>query len=141
MAKQQLRADQGWIFDNFLMLSDNEDVLHPGIMGTRLHRGFMLEDLKSVYSKVTGRRSFPKSWAKRAIELERLGTKAKSINRLVSAAKFFHRAALCYGRAQHLIPIYKDTNKEIWYEGLRRCYDEVVNLSGGRLEPNSLEFT
>ena len=141
MAKQQLRADQGWIFDNFLMLSDNEDVLHPGIMGTRLHRGFMLEDLKSVYSKVTGRRSFPKSWAKRAIELERLGTKAKSINRLVSAAKFFHRAALCYGRAQHLIPIDKDSNKETWYEGLRRCYDEVVKLSGGRLEPNSVEFT
>ncbi|SVD01841.1 uncharacterized protein METZ01_LOCUS354695, partial [marine metagenome] len=28
MAKQQLRSDQGWIFDNFLMLSDNEDVLH-----------------------------------------------------------------------------------------------------------------
>jgi len=22
MAKQQLRSDQGWIFDNFLMLSD-----------------------------------------------------------------------------------------------------------------------
>ena len=31
MAKPQLRAEQGWIFDNFLMLSDNEDVLHPGI--------------------------------------------------------------------------------------------------------------
>ena len=39
MPKPQLRADQGWIFDNFLMLSDNEDVLHPGIMGTRLGGG------------------------------------------------------------------------------------------------------
>ena len=61
MVKPQLRGEQGWIFDNFLMLSDNEDVLHPGIMGTRLDRGFKLEDLNAVYSKVTGRRSFPKS--------------------------------------------------------------------------------
>ena len=66
MVKPQLRGEQGWIFDNFLMLSDNEDVLHPGIMGTRLDRGFKLEDLNAVYSKVTGRRSFPKSWGKRA---------------------------------------------------------------------------
>ena len=39
MPKPQLRAEQGWIFDNFLMLSDSEDVLHPGIMGNRLERG------------------------------------------------------------------------------------------------------
>jgi hypothetical protein len=55
MAKAQLRADQGWIFDNFLMLSDNEDVLHPGIMGNRLERGTKYEDLHAVYSKVSGR--------------------------------------------------------------------------------------
>ena len=46
MPKPQLRAEQGWIFDNFLMLSDNEDVLHPGIMGARLERGFKMEDLQ-----------------------------------------------------------------------------------------------
>ncbi len=51
MPKPQLRADQGWIFDNFLMLSDNEDVLHPGIMGTRLGRGFAMQDLTAVYSR------------------------------------------------------------------------------------------
>ena len=141
MAKQQLRADQGWIFDNFLMLSDNEDVLHPGIMGTRLHRGFMMEDLNAVYSKVTGRRSFPKSWAKRATALERLGIKAKSSNRNASAAKFFHRASLCYGRAQHLVPVHQDQNKETWYEGLGRCYNEVITLSKGELEANSVDFS
>ena len=66
MPKPQLRAEQGWIFDNFLMLSDNEDILHPGIMGNRLERGTKFEDLNAVYSKVTGRRSFPKAWGKRA---------------------------------------------------------------------------
>jgi len=70
MPKPQLRADQGWIFDNFLMLSENEDVLHPGIMGTRVGRGFAMQDLNAVYTKVTGRRSFPKAWKKRAVVLE-----------------------------------------------------------------------
>jgi len=141
MPKQSLRADQGWIFDNFLMLSDNEDVLHPGIMGTRFDRGFKLEDLNAVYSKVTGRRSFPKSWAKRAAVLERMADSAKSKNRLVTARDFFHRAALCYGRAQHLIPVHKDPNKETWYQGLKRCYDSLVDLSGGAIERKTIEFS
>ena len=140
MSKQQLRADQGWIFDNFLMLSDNEDVLHPGIMGTRLDRGFKLEDLNAVYSRVTGRRSFPKAWAKRAIELERLANKAMEKNRTVTASQFFHRAALCFGRAQHLVPIDGDFNKGVWYEGLRRCYDHLISLSNGTIIGSSIEF-
>ncbi len=61
MRRQAPRADQNWIFDNFLTLSDNEDVLHPGIMGTRYERGFRHMDLQAVYSRVTGRRSFPKA--------------------------------------------------------------------------------
>ena len=77
MAKPQLRADQGWIFDNFLMLSDNEDVLHPGIMGARLERGYKMQDLEAVYSKVSGRRSFPKAWAKRAEVLEKMAISAE----------------------------------------------------------------
>ena len=78
MSKPQLRADQGWIFDNFLMLSENEDILHPGIMGTRLARGFMLEDLQAVYTKVTGRRSFPKAWQKRALSLHKASNASTS---------------------------------------------------------------
>jgi pimeloyl-ACP methyl ester carboxylesterase len=140
MAKQSLRAEQGWIFDNFLMLSDNEDVLHPGIMGTRFDRGFKLEDLHAVYSKVTGRRSFPKSWAKRAAVLERFADSAKSKNRLETARSFYHRAALCYGRAQHLVPVHKDPNKEAWYAGLRRCFAVLVALSYGMIEQKIVEF-
>ena len=140
MVKPQLRGEQGWIFDNFLMLSDNEDVLHPGIMGTRLDRGFKLEDLNAVYSKVTGRRSFPKSWGKRAQTLERSANQCKNIGRMETAAGFFHRAALCYGRAQHLIPVHKDANKEKWYDGLRQCYDEMVLLSEGNIITDSVEF-
>ena len=85
MPKPQLRAEQGWIFDNFLMLSDSEDVLHPGIMGNRLERGTKYEDLQAVYSRVSGRRSFPKAWGKRAEVLERMARDAETLGRLITA--------------------------------------------------------
>ncbi len=140
MPKPQLRAEQGWIFDNFLMLSDNEDVLHPGIMGARLERGFKMEDLKAVYSKVSGRRSFPKAWAKRAAVLETMALSAEKAGRNVTAQMLFHRAALCFGRAQHLIPIHKNPMKEEWYRGLYRNYDKVIEYSSGAIEKKSIAF-
>ena len=140
MSKPQLRADQGWIFDNFLMLSENEDILHPGIMGTRLARGFMLEDLQAVYTKVTGRRSFPKAWQKRALSLQRIAESAEKQGRLVTARQLYHRAALCFGRAQHLIPIHGNEQKESAYRSLYQCYDKVINLSDGNMIKKSVEF-
>jgi len=140
MAKPQLRADQGWIFDNFLMLSDNEDVLHPGIMGTRIGRGFKMEDLNAVYTKVTGRRSFPKAWAKRAAVLEGMAQAAEANGRLATARQLYHRAALCFGRAQHLVPIHKNPQKEEWCAALYRNYDKLIALSGGTMEKVSPEF-
>ncbi|NND48639.1 MAG: prolyl oligopeptidase family serine peptidase [Rhizobiales bacterium] len=140
MTKPQLRAEQGWIFDNFLMLSENEDVLHPGIMGTRVERGFKPEDLKAVYSKVTGRRSFPKAWRKRAEVLERMAREAEGKSRDVTARGLYHRAALCFGRAQHLIPVHNNANKIAAYEGLYRCYDRVIAMSGGTMEKTEVTF-
>mgnify|MGYP003388511058 FL=1 len=140
MAKPQLRADQGWIFDNFLMLSDNEDVLHPGIMGARLERGYKMQDLEAVYSKVTGRRSFPKAWAKRAEVLEKMAVSAENNNRDVTARQLYHRAAICYGRAQHMVPIHGNEQKIRWFAGLYRCFDKVIEFSRGSMEKKSLEF-
>ena len=69
MPKPQLRADQGWIFDNFLMLSDNEDVLHPGIMGNRLERGTKFEDLHAVFG-VPAEDSYGVRWRLDSYHLE-----------------------------------------------------------------------
>ncbi len=140
MPKPQLRADQGWIFDNFLMLSENEDVLHPGIMGTRVGRGFTMQDLNAVYTKVTGRRSFPKAWKKRAVVLEGMAKEAEAKGRLVTARRLYHRAALCFGRAQHLVPVHRNPHKDECYEALYRNYDKLIELSGGTMEKVRPEF-
>ncbi len=140
MAKPQLRGDQSWIFDNFLMLSDNENVLHPGIMGARLERGYKMQDLQAVYSRVTGRRSFPKAWAKRAAVLEGMAQSAEDNGRTVTARQLYHRAALCFGRAQHLIPVHGDAKKVEWFAGLYRCFAKVIDYADGAMEKKSLEF-
>jgi dienelactone hydrolase len=140
MPKPQLRAEQGWIFDNFLMLSENEDVLHPGIMGTRVERGVKPEDLKAVYSRVSGRRSFPKAWRKRAEALERSAQATEKAGRTATARQLWHRAALCYGRAQHLVPQHNNAFKIAAYEGLYRCYDKVIAMSGGTMEKAAIPF-
>lgn len=140
MRKQPSRAHQNWIFDNFLKLSDNEDVLHPGIMGTRYERGFRHMDLQAVYSRVTGRRSFPKAWARQAGVQEKKAGAALAKGREVTAIQHFQRAALCYGRAQHLIPVNGHPKKEEYYAGLRRCYDKMCELHGGKITKHEAEF-
>ncbi|MEE9256570.1 MAG: hypothetical protein V3V56_05305 [bacterium] len=68
MRRQPSRTGQNWIFDNFLKLSDNEGILHPGVLGGRYERGFKHVDLENVYKRVTGRRSFPRAWARQTSE-------------------------------------------------------------------------
>jgi len=140
MRRQPSRASQNWIFDNFLSLSDNEDILHPGILGTRYERGFRHMDLQAVYSRVTGRRSFPRAWARQAAVQEKKAINALASSHEVTACQHFQRAALCFGRAQHLIPVDGSLKKKEYYAGMRRCFDEMCGLLGGRITKTDLEF-
>ena len=140
MRKQPSRAYQNWIFDNFLKLSESEDVLHPGVFGGRLERGFKYVDLENVYKRVTGRRSFPKAWARQAAKQEEMAEASLSKSHRITAAQHFHRAALCYGRAQHLIPVDGHKKKIEHYEGLRRCYGKMMELVDGKVSKHDLEF-
>lgn len=113
------RSDQNWILDNFLKLSENEDTLHPGVLAQRLERGYKYSDLQEVYSKIIGRRSYSKSWAKQGRKLELLAEQAKSSQ---SRAEFYHRAAMCYGRAQHTIKGKDHPQKIEYYHQMRVCW-------------------
>jgi hypothetical protein len=70
MRQQPPRANQNWIFDNFLKLSTNEDVLHPGILGLRLERGFAHRDMEEVFHAASGRRALPRAWERVASRQE-----------------------------------------------------------------------
>tara|TARA_B100000686_G_scaffold194950_1_gene201892 strand:+ start:22505 stop:23692 length:1188 start_codon:yes stop_codon:yes gene_type:complete len=140
LRRQPSRANQNWIFDNFLKLSDNEDVLHPGILGIRYFRGFKHQDLEAVYQRITGRRSIPRLWARQASVQEEKGAKALKANRIQSAAGHYHRAGLCFGRAQHLIPVDGHPKKKEYYEGLQRCYGKFREIHGGHITKHQAEF-
>ena len=111
MSKRTPRAGQNWIFDSLLKLTDNEDILHPGIMGVRLERGFKYADMHRVYTKVFGRRAFPREWFRAAEKQESMALEADKAGHQVTASQHFHRAALYFGRAQHLIPVHGSAKK------------------------------
>jgi dienelactone hydrolase len=140
MRKQQPRAEQNWIFDNFLKLSENEDVLHPGIMGVRLERGFKHADMERVFRRISGRRSFPREWEKVAKKQEALAQAAWEAGRRVTAYQHYHRAALYYGRAQHLIPQHGNAKKLENYAGLQRCYRRLIELLDGKVSYKAVDI-
>ena len=119
MSLTKSRNDQNWVFDNFLKLSENEDTLHPGVLAQRLERGYKYSDLQQVYSRITGRRSYSKSWAKQGHKLELM---ARSAISSTTKAEFYHRAAMCYGRAQHTIKGIRHPKKIEYYGQLKICW-------------------
>lgn len=129
--RQQPRAGQNWIFDNFIKLTDNEDVLHPGILGVRLERGFKQPDIERVFSRLSGRRALPREWARVAKVQENLAQAAYDEGRRVTASQHYHRAALYWGRAQHLIPAHGNPTKMANHAAEIRCYDRLIELLGG----------
>lgn len=136
----QPRANQNWILDNFLKLSTNEDVLHPGIVGLRFERGFKHSDMDEVFHAAKSRRALPKAWARVARKQEIAAEHALDAGRRVTAAQCFHRAMLYYGRAQHLIPVDGHKHKIEYYVGLSRCRDQLIELMDGSVSKQRLEF-
>lgn len=133
------RAGQTWIFDQLIRMSRSEDVLHPGIMGIRLERGFAYADMQRVFEQVGSARAYPRAWEREAIRQEALAVEAEAVGRTVTAANHRHRAALYYGRAQHLTAG-SDPQRPRRYEGLRRNYDALLGHLGGRVTHHAIDL-
>lgn len=140
MRKQQPRAGQNWIFDNFLKLSSNEDVLHPGILGLRLDRGFVYADIEEVFHSAKSRRVLPKAWSRIAERREMQAREALAAGHKITAAQNFHRAMLYFGRAQHLIPVDGHPKKIEYFAGVARCREQLHALLDGSASKHDLEF-
>ena len=140
MRKQAPRASQNWIFDNFIQLTDNEDILHPGIMGIRLERGFKFGDMERIFRNVTGRRAFPRAWAAGAARQEEMAEDALAAGHRVTAAQHFHRAAIYYGRAQHLIPVDGNAKKMSYHASTVKNYDRLIELLDGSVTRHVIPF-
>jgi dienelactone hydrolase len=140
MRPQLPRAGQNWIFDNFLKMSEDENVLHPGMLGIRLERGFKYSDMERVFHRVSGRRAFPREWARIAEEQEQRASAALAAGHRVTASQHYHRAALYYGRAQHLIAQDKNPKKITYHAAEIRCYDHVIALFEGAITRHVIPF-
>jgi alpha-beta hydrolase superfamily lysophospholipase len=133
------RGGQSWILDQLVRMSGSEDVLHPGIMGMRLERGFIYGDMQRVFERVHGVRAYPRAWEAEARRQEGLAIAAEAVGYAETAAQHRHRAALYFGRAQHLTPG-GDARKKERYAALRRNYDALIGHLGGAVSHHALEF-
>jgi alpha-beta hydrolase superfamily lysophospholipase len=138
----KVRNDQNWIFDNFLKLSDNEDTLHPGVLAQRLERGYKYHDLQRVYSRVSGRRSYSKSWAQEGKRLQSLAERSMSNE---TRAQFYHRASMCWGRAQHTIKGSTNPQKVHYYQQMEMCWElfckcSKLNITNGKTKNSRFVF-
>jgi hypothetical protein len=140
MRQQPPRSNQNWILDNFLKLSTNEDMLHPGILGLRLERGFKHRDMEEVFHAVSARRALPKAWSRVAMRQEKAAEKALAGGRRVTAAQFYHRAMLYFGRSQHLIPVDGHPKKIEYYDGVSRCRSKFIQLMDGMMSKQDIPF-
>jgi alpha-beta hydrolase superfamily lysophospholipase len=133
------RGGQTWILDQLIRMSGTEDVLHPGIMGVRLERGFKFGDMQRVFDRVGSARAYPRAWEQEAARQEALAVEAEANGRTITAAQHRHRAALYYGRAQHLTPG-RDSRRVPRYEGLRRNYRALIGHLGGRVTHHAIKL-
>ena len=76
-----------------------------------------------VYSRVTGRRSYARSWAKEGERLVKLAEKSTSH---FTKAEFYHRAAMCFGRAQHTIKGIKNADKINYFSKLQQYWEHFT---------------
>lgn len=133
------RGGQTWILDQLVRISGSEDILHPGIMGMRLERGFIYGDMQRVFERVHSARAYPRAWETEAVRQEALAIEAEAGGNVETAAQHRHRAALYFGRAQHLTPGH-DPRKSIRYRGLRRNYDALIGHLGGIVTHHAVDF-
>src|SRR3954454_19763869 len=140
MRQQPPRSNQNWILDNFLKLSTNEDMLHPGILGLRLERGFKHRDMEEVFHAANARRALPKAWSRIALRQEETAEKALAAGRRVTAAQVYHRAMLYFGLSQHLIPVDGHPKKIEYYNGVSRCRAKLIELMDGVMSKTDVAF-
>lgn len=133
------RGGQTWILDQLVRMSGSEDILHPGIMGMRLERGFIYGDMQRVFERVHSVRAYPRAWESEARRQEALALEAEAKGYRETAAQHRHRAALYFGRAQHLTPSHSSLKRER-YAALRRNHQALIEHLDGAVTHHALEF-
>lgn len=126
-----------WIESNFTR-TVGPDFLFPDVMGFRLERAYKYADVVRTNARIRVPGMSRKQWAITARQQEELAIEAADQGNKETAAAFFYRASIYYGRAAWGI-LAVDTHKRRLQEKCTECFAKYAAGSDGLASTVELE--
>jgi alpha-beta hydrolase superfamily lysophospholipase len=119
------RRNEAWMIDMALGTSGTE-AMWPGMVPAWLECGQRQIDLERTMARVRSFKMITKEWEKTARKLEAQALVAERAGNTITAAEFYQRAAICYGRSKWPIMDSSSVRKRELHEAEDRCFDKVI---------------
>lgn len=122
------RRDQGWIHDRFIQ-EGGLGAFFPEAEPWIVERGMKLSDLQRAFGDAKNARMGIDNLVRVADYLASEARRREEAGRTETAAEFYHRAALCYLKAQWSRIDDDDPDKLDWHRRGSDAYDKVIEHS------------
>ena len=119
------RRNETWMLDLGLAAAGTE-VMWPGMEPAWLECGQRQIDLDRTMKRIRSFKMISKEWERTAKDLDAQAAVAEGKGDLVTAAEFYHRAAICFGRAKWPILDNSSERKQLLHAAEDRCFDKVI---------------
>jgi alpha-beta hydrolase superfamily lysophospholipase len=119
------RRNETWMLDLGLAAAGTE-VMWPGMEPAWLECGQRQIDIERTMTRIRSFKMISKEWERTAKDLQAQAEIAEVKGDLVTAGEFYHRAAICYGRAKWPILDNMSERKQHLHAAEDRCFDKVV---------------
>jgi len=119
------RRNETWMMDMALGIAGTE-AMWPGMVPAWLECGQRQIDIERTMSRVRSFKMITKEWERTARGLDAMAAEAEREGDLVTAAEFYQRAAICYGRSKWPILDNTSARKRELHAAEDRCYDKVI---------------
>ncbi|MDX3071117.1 alpha/beta hydrolase [Streptomyces sp. MI02-7b] len=130
---------QGWVLD-IALAEDGFNALHPAGKGYMEQLGHDHTDFDKVFAQVQSGAMLLKAWATVAAEAEERATDHEAEGFAQTAADFYLRAAVMWGRAQYSIHDAEDVRKTAFRDRCNHCVERLGELRGNRVRRVVLDF-
>lgn len=122
---QYRRRNETWIMDLGLATAGTE-AMWPGMEPAWLECGQRQIDLDRTMSRIRSFKMISREWERTARDLEAEAAAAETRGDLVTSGEFYHRAAICFGRAKWPILDNRSERKHALHAAEDRCFDKVI---------------
>ena len=122
------RRNETWMMELALATAGTE-AMWPGMEPAWLECGQRQIDLDRTMSRIRSFKMISKEWERTAKDLDEQASIAEGKGDFVTAGEFYHRAAICFGRAKWPILDNTSERKLGLHAAEDRCFDKVISFN------------